>query len=177
MTVAELIDLYEFNRWAHERCLAAAAELNSEEYGRGLPGSFPSLRATLEHLLAAEVVWLSRWEGHSLGDPPDYGGCKDVGSLTSLWNSFWNRQRSFLEALTEDDLGRLVGIRTRSGIETVQPLADTMIHVVNHSTYHRGQVATQMRQLGTAAPSTDYFTYCLTRAADQSTDDSSGSAD
>lgn len=171
MTLAEILDLYEYNRWAHERCLESVTDLSSQQYGEKLIGSFPSLRATLEHLLATEVVWLSRWEGHSLGDAPDYGGCKDVTSLKSLWSSFWNRQRSFLEALTEEDLSQLVAIRTRSGIETVQPLGDTLIHVVNHSTYHRGQIATQIRQLGATPPSTDYFLYCLGRTADQTSDD------
>ena len=168
MTIAEILDLYEYNRWAHERCLDATADLSDDQYSEKLVGSFPSLRGTLEHLLATEVVWLSRWEGHSLGDAPDYGGCKDVTSLRSLWNSFWHRQRSFLEALNEEDLLQLVAIRTRSGIETVQPLGDTLVHVVNHSTYHRGQIATQIRQLGATPPSTDYFLDCLGRTVDQS---------
>lgn len=171
MTIAEILDLYEYNRWAHERFLDATGKLSGEQYSEKLVGSFPSLRGTLEHLLATEVVWLSRWEGHSLGEAPDYGGCKDVMSLRSLWNSFWHRQRSFLEALSEEDLSQLVAIRTRSGIETVQPLGDTLTHVVNHSTYHRGQIATQIRQLGAIPPSTDYFLYCLGRTAGQSTDD------
>ena len=168
MNIAEILDLYEYNRWAHERCLDATADLSGDQYSERLVGSFSSLRGTLEHLLATEVVWLSRWEGHSLGDAPDYGGCKDVTSLRSLWDSFWHRQRSFLEALTEEDLLQLVAIRTRSGIETVQPLGDTLVHVVNHSTYHRGQIATQIRQLGATPPSTDYFLYCLGRSVDQS---------
>ena len=166
MTSAEILDLYEYNRWAHEHVLRAVSKLSSEKYSAPLVGSFPSIRATMEHLLATEVVWLSRWEGHSLGEPPDYAGCKDVTSLRSLWDSFWHRQRSFLEALNEEDLLQLVEIRTRSGIDAVQPLGDTLIHVVNHSTYHRGQVATQLRQLGATPPTTDYFMYCLGRSSE-----------
>lgn len=174
MNVADILDLYEYNRWAHERCLDAAVEMSSEHYNETLLGSFSSLRLTLEHLLATEVVWLSRWEGHSLGDPPDYGGCKDAKSLRSLWDSFWHRQRSYLESLTEEDLSQLVAIRTRSGIETVQPLRDTLIHVVNHSTYHRGQIVTQIRQLGAKPPTTDYFIYCLGRSGEQRAVDLNG---
>ena len=165
MTVSEVVELYEYNRWAHERILESAAELGAERYDRGIAGSFPSLRATVEHLLATEVVWLSRWEGHSLGDPPDYSGCSDAIALHSIWGSFWRRQFTFLRALTDEELQQPVDIRTRSGIETTQPLADTLIHVVNHSTYHRGQAASQMRQLGGKPQSTDYFIYCLARDA------------
>ena len=165
MTIAELLDLFEYNQWAHERILEAAAELGSEEYDRHTGGSFPSLRATVEHLLAAEVVWLSRWEGHSLGDTPDYGGCSDALALWSIWTSFWKRQFAFLNDLTEENLSSPIAIRTRSGIETVQALRDTMVHVVNHSTYHRGQAASQIRLAGGKPPATDYFMYCFARDA------------
>ena len=65
--LAELLELYAYNRWATARTLTAAAALSTEAYARPLPGSFPSLRATLEHLLSAEAVWLSRWQGDPLG--------------------------------------------------------------------------------------------------------------
>jgi uncharacterized damage-inducible protein DinB len=163
MNVAEVVDLYEYNRWAHERTLESAAELSAEQYGREVGGSFPSVRATLEHVLATEVVWLSRWEGHSLGEPPDYGGSTDIKSLGNLWQYFWKRQSAFLELLTDDELTRPVAIRTRSGIETVQALGDTLVHVVNHASYHRGQAASLIRQVGGKPNGTDYFLYCIGR--------------
>jgi uncharacterized damage-inducible protein DinB len=167
MTAAELADLYEYNRWAHQRTLESAGEVNSTDYEREMGGSFPSLRATLQHVLAAEVVWLSRWEGHSLGEPPDYTGMVDVGALSRMWASFWHRQFSFVSSLGDDELARPIGIRTRTGIETVQPLVDTMLHVVNHSTYHRGQAASLVRMLGGTPRATDYFVYCLTRGVEE----------
>lgn len=167
MTVAELMDLYEYNRWAHRRILDSAGELTMEQYERQVAGSFPTLRDTLEHVLAAEVVWLSRWEGHSLGEAPDFTGLGDATALERLWNSFWHRQFAFLAALADDELMRPIAIRTRSGIETVQPLCDTMLHVVNHASYHRGQAASLIRQLGGTPVGTDYFLYCLSRGVTQ----------
>ncbi|MEO5589619.1 MAG: DinB family protein [Gemmatimonadaceae bacterium] len=164
MTAAELLDLYEYNRWAHRRMLESAAAFNTEEYERAIPSSFPSLRLTLEHVLAAEVVWLSRWKGHSLGDAPDFTGRGGVTSLRAMWDSFWNRQFAFLLHLSDDDLARPVSVRTRSGIEAVQALHDTMVHVVNHSTYHRGQVVTMIHQLGGTPVNSDYFVYCIGRS-------------
>ena len=167
MTAAELVDLYEYNRWAHERTLESAAELDNDEYERETGVSFPSLRSTLQHVLSTEVIWLSRWEGHSLGEPPDYVGMVDVAALSRIWRSFWNRQFSFITALADDELSRPIAIRTRSGIETVQGLGETMLHVVNHSTYHRGQAASLVRMLGGTPRATDYFIYCLTRGVEE----------
>jgi len=166
MTIAELLDLYEYNRWAHERTLDAAEGVSAEQYHRELSGSFPSLRATLEHLLASEVVWLARWQGHSLADPPDFAECGDAGALRARWKSYWSRQFAFLRGLADEELTQPVGIRMRNGIETTQPMHDTLIHLVNDSTYHRGQAATIIRQLGADPPSTDYFTYCLLRGTE-----------
>ena len=163
MNIPDILDLYEYNRWASERTLDAAAMLTNEDYVRPTQGSFSSLRAIMEHILATEVVWLSRWEGHSLGEAPDYQGCVDVNSLARIWKSFWTRQFRFLNALAEEDLSTPIAIRTRSGIETVQPLGETLVHVVNHATYHRGQAATLIRSLGGTPQGTDYFTYCLVR--------------
>lgn len=168
MNVAEIVDLYEYNRWAHERVLEVARGFTDEQYSQEIISSFPSFRATLEHMLVAEVLWLSRWEGHSLGEPPDYSGCTNVTSLGRLWQYYWKRQFQFLGALTEDELARPIAIRTRGGIETVQPLVETMLHLVTHSSYHRGQAATLTRQLGGTPMTTDYFFYCLRRGAGES---------
>ena len=167
MTVAELLDLFEYNKWANARTMEAAAELSTESYWKDVGGSFPSVRATLQHILGAEVIWLSRWEGHSLGDPPDYAGMVDVSSLLRLWDSFWQRQFSFIRSLSDEELLRQIAIRTRTGIETVQPLGETMMHVVNHSSYHRGQAASLVRMLGGTPRNTDYFMYCVTRGVEE----------
>lgn len=163
MNVAELTDLYDYNTWAHELVFESVTGLTKEQYERVVGGSFPSVRLTLEHVLATEVVWLSRWEGHSLGDAPDYSGIADFNSLIRMWRSFRSRQAGFIASLADDELSKPIAIRTRSGIETVQPLGDTMLHVVNHASYHRGQLAALVRQVGGTPRGTDYFLYLVTR--------------
>ena len=163
MKLAELRDLFEYNRWAHEKTLDSAALLGSDKYAHGWGGQSPSLRGVLQDLLAEEVVWLSRWEGHSLAEFPDYSECADTTALMVRWNSLWNRQMRFLESLNEDELGRATSIRMNNGIETDQPLGDTMVHVVNQATSLRGEAALLIQQLGGERPEADYFAYCLER--------------
>jgi uncharacterized damage-inducible protein DinB len=165
--LAELLELYAYNRWAHERILASVAPLTAEQYTRSLGSSFPTLRATLEHLLRAEIAWLARWKGEPRGPAPDLVECTDVSLLSARWIPHWDEQKRFLETLDESGLRRPVEIRLWSGIEAVQPLADTMRHVVNHATYHRGQATTMTRQLGGSPASTDFFMYCLLRDTGQ----------
>jgi uncharacterized damage-inducible protein DinB len=166
MTITELQDLFEYNRWAHENILYAAAELAPDKYNAVSNTSPLSPRAALQNMLAEEVAWLSRWEGHSLAEPPDYSECVNTNALLTRWKSLWGRQRRFLESLNEDELSRFVSVRLTNGIEAVQTLGDTMMHMVNHATYLRGQAAVLIAQLGGNIPDSDYFTYCAVRGPD-----------
>lgn len=161
MNIAELRDLFDYNRWAHVKTLDAAALLGTEKYTDSPNGSSLSLRSVMQTLLVEEVVWLSRWEGHSLAESPDYSECADTIALMERWSYFWTRQTRFIESLIEDDLGSPIAIRTRDGIATVQTLGDTLTHVVNQATYLRGEAAVLIRQLGGTAPAADMFTYRL----------------
>ena len=155
MNLPELRDLFEYNKWAHERTLDAASLMGTDRYSQ--------IRGVLQNLLAEEVAWLSRWEGHSLAESPDYSECADTTALKVRWKSLWNRQRRFLDSINDDELGRSIGIRLPNGIETEQPLGETMVHVVNQATSLRGEAALLIRQLGGTAPAADHFTYCLER--------------
>lgn len=157
--LADLLDLIAYNRWATGRILDAAGRLTDEQLGRPLGGSFPSVRETLAHVVAAEWVWLSRWGGDPLGKAPDVSGCTDVRALRERWQVLCEAQSAYLAGLTEAALERSVSIITRTGITAELPLYETLRHVVNHSTYHRGQVATLLRQLGAEPVATDLFLY------------------
>ena len=162
MKIAELRAQFEYNRWAQERTLDAASLLGSSKYSQGSP----SLCSVLQSLLAEEVVWLSRWEGHSLAEFPDYTECADVTGLMVRWKSFWNRQMRFVESLSEDELGRPISIRMDNGLETDQSLGETMTHVLNQATSLRGEAAILIGQLGGQRPAADYFSYCLERGSE-----------
>ncbi len=65
----------------------------------------------------------------------------------------------FFSALSDADLLRPFSYRNLKGEAFTQPLLDSLVHVVNHSTYHRGQIATMYRQAGHAAPATDLIVF------------------
>ena len=159
MALKELRKLYAYNRWANLRMLDALEELTDAELGRDLKSSFPNLAATLVHLLDAEWVWLERWNGRSPTDFPDGSAMTSVHAVRDRWDLLWRDQQAFLEGLDERTVARPVSYRTFAGDPQSQPLPDLMRHVVNHATYHRGQLVTMLRQLGKTPPSTDYVRY------------------
>jgi uncharacterized damage-inducible protein DinB len=155
----EIRRLYAFNRWANLRFLDALGALSDEELGREMHSSFPNVAATLVHLLGAEWFWLERWLGRSPGTFPDATALTSVKAVRARWDALWADQQAFLEGLDEADLARPLTYRNLAGNEFTQPLGDLLRHVVNHATYHRGQLTTLLRQLGRAAPSTDLVAF------------------
>jgi len=170
--LADLLDLFAYNRWATARTLDAAELLTDEQLTRDLGGSFPSVRDTLAHMLAAEWIWLSRWMGDPPGTAPDLSGCMEARALRDRWQVLAGAQAAYLAGLTAAALERPVSILTRTGIAAELPLHETLRHVVNHATYHRGQVAAMLRRLGAQPVATDLFLYYAARpAAPEEVDD------
>lgn len=164
--VGEIEELYAYNRWANRRLLDAVSRLGPGEYTRDLGSSFPSIHETLVHILSAEWVWLSRWRGQSPAGIPDSWDVTTFGGLRAQWAEVERDQRAFVSELTEDALGRSIAYRNTKGEPFEQPLARMLRHVVNHSTYHRGQVVTMLRQLGAEATATDLILFCRERSAE-----------
>lgn len=155
----EMRRLFTYNRWANLRLLDAVEELTREELGRDLTSSFPSVASTLTHMLGAEWVWLERWRGSSPTSFPDGEGLDSVEAVRARWDALWQEQQAFLDGLDDGAADHTVSYSNMSGTPDTQRLGDLMRHVVNHATYHRGQLVTMLRQLGRTPPSSDYVRY------------------
>ena len=164
MTPQEMLVLYEFNAWADRRMLGAVAAVKQEEFLRPMGSSFGSLRDTAAHIYGAEWVWLERFQGRSPASLPDAGEFQDVASLQKKWAELEGRLLGFVGSQTQEDLNRIMEYKTLKYGVYRNPLWQSMQHVVNHGTYHRGQVTTLLRQLGAQPVLTDLMHYYRERA-------------
>jgi len=151
--------LYDYNHWAGRRTLTVASRLASDDFLRSMGNSFSSVRDTLAHILGAEWIWLERWQGRSPKALLDPAAFPTAQSLKSRWETVERDQLQFIEALTPQRLSEELPYINQKGQRYSYPLWQQLIHVVNHSSYHRGQVTTLLRQLGAEAVSTDFLVY------------------
>ena len=159
MNLTDLRTLANYHYWATKRVLAAVEGLSPDQFTRDLGNSFPSVRDTLAHLYGADWVWCSRWQGESPSALPDPLTFPDLASLRAAWDAHEPVVRATLERFGEVGVESRVAY-VRNGVQQSQPFAQTFQHLVNHGTYHRGQVVTMLRQLGAEAPpSTDLIAY------------------
>lgn len=161
MNKTQIIELYSYDEWVNKKMLTALGELENEEYIQDLSSSFKSIRDTMVHLLGTEELWLSRWmgeKGRTLLNPEDF---PTYATFVDRGDDFRNQLQVFLVSLTEEDLLEEISYENVQGIAYSLELWKQMLHVTNHSSYHRGQVVTMLRQLKKAPPSLDMIYYYL----------------
>jgi len=161
----DILTLFDYNAWANERALGAAGALSQEQFLRDLGNSFPSLRDTLAHILGAEWIWLRRWQGDSPSSGLAAADFPTVASLKDRFAALDRERRAFLDTLSEEGLARPFSYRDLAGNAHSLRLVESLQHLVNHGTYHRGQITTMLRQLGAKPVSTDMSRFYLDRAS------------
>ena len=152
MTAADLRTLLDYHYWARTRLLRALAPLSADEFTAPRGSSFSSIRDTVAHTYFSEWAWYSRWQGRSPGAWPDLAQFADVASLERAWAELEGQVRAFIDPMTDEDVQRVVTYRLWSGDEAASPVWQMVQHVVNHASYHRGQVTTMLRQAGAQPP-------------------------
>lgn len=165
MTPEEIRILYDFNAWANRRQLEAAAKVTTEEFLKPMGSSFDSLRDTMAHIYGAESIWFERFQGRSPAGLPDVKQFSDVPTLKEKWAELETQLLAFAGGLTQGDLNRVLEYKTFNFGVYRNPLWQSMQHVVNHGTYHRGQITTLLRQLSAHPIQTDLMHFYRERAA------------
>ena len=165
MNKQDILTLFEYNRWATGRTLDAAEKLDAEAFVKDLRNSFPSVRDTLTHILNAEWAWLKRWKGESPSTWASPAEFPTVASLRKRLGEIDCEREGFLKGLSEQQIAEPFLYKDMQGNPHRLPMIFTMQHVANHSTYHRGQITTMLRQLGAAAVSTDMSRFYVKTAS------------
>jgi len=165
MNPADVVGLYEYNALADRRMLEAASALTREQFTKPLGSSFSSVRDTVVHIYGVEWLWLERFQGRSPAVIPDDKAFADIAKLKTSWSAFEIILLNFVRRLTQEDLDRVMEYKTMKYGVYRNPLWQSMLHLVNHGTYHRGQVTTMLRQLGAQPIMTDLMHFYRERAA------------
>lgn len=153
-----------YNRWMNDQLYARAATLGDEARKRDVGAFFKSIHGTFNHLLLADRVWLSRFQGVTAPDGFMAPGIRALDQ--ELYADFDELRReraqtdeelsTWVSGLTQATLAApLVFMRRGSRVEC--PLWWTVAHVFNHQTHHRGQLTTLLMQQGCDPGVTDLY--------------------
>ncbi len=158
-----LLQYAEYNLWANTKLVDAINELAYEQQHEKIISSFGSIYKTLFHVWRAGHLWQERFQfGKNTAEPKDNfnGSAKNIGDALLEQDKFWIEH---VKESTENSLLKLITYKNLRGDEFSEPAYLILHHVFNHSTYHRGQLVTMLRQVGVEKiPGTDFIAWART---------------
>jgi uncharacterized damage-inducible protein DinB len=149
-----------YNNWANQRILDAAGTLPDSGLVRDLGGSFSSIQKTMAHIIWVEQLFLRRWQGLPNADLADSSKFETAAILKEAVTGIERDQQNYLDRLTEADLFQPISYIDTRGRPVSMLLWQSLLHLLSHSTFHRGQAVSKFRELGCAPPATDFILFC-----------------
>ena len=146
------------NGWANHRLLAACAALSQAEFTAPRTGFFPSLRATLNHILIIDRFYIDALEGGTLG-PAAWANqepCETLVLLRDAQGEMDRRLIAFVERLNAADLDHIVNVHRGSRIQH-ERMDRLLLHLFQHQIHHRGQAHAMLSATGVRPPQLDEF--------------------
>lgn len=158
MILREIKTLHAYNAWADNRIFDVLDTLPEEAYHKDLKSSHGGIHGTMVHLVGAEKIWLERWQGVTrpfLSENPP----RSLEELREIWEKVGYETARWLGRMTGKKLNEKFSMKTLKGEVIKHRYWEAFQHLVNHSSYHRGQVVTMLRQIGEKPPRTDLILF------------------
>jgi uncharacterized damage-inducible protein DinB len=160
MSKSILLKMAQYNVWANNQVIDWLLSLTPAQYTSELVSSFTTIEKTTVHIAGAEKIWHERWL--DLKEPflqDNFNG--DKQNLFSVWQNASLAIQNYVFKINEEELNNSFSFLRLNGEQLSNSFADSILHVLNHSTYHRGQLVTMLRQVDfKEVSSTDFITFC-----------------
>ena len=165
MNMEEIRVLFDFDAWATDRTLESVSAVPVGTYLEDLKSSHGGIHGTLVHIYRSNMIWLQRWKGSPPSAPAAANDIPDLESLKSHWREYRADSDRYLGSLDDAKIRGLFSYNDLRGNPQSEPLFQQMQHLINHSSYHRGQIVTMLRQTGFKPIGTDLILYYRTKKA------------
>ncbi len=149
----------DYTTWATGRLLNAGTMLNPDDLKRDFGTADKSIQGSMTHLLRSERNWLRRLQGDTDGGPLMLPADEHWEGMTVEWRGLHEKWRQWAAGLNDEDVLRVHEYKDLKGTIWNQPIWQIVLHVVNHSTHHRGQVSGFLRALGQQPPPLDFILF------------------
>jgi len=163
MIMQDIRTLFDYDAWATGRALESVSSVPVDRYLEDLKSSHGGIHGTFVHIYGSNMIWLQRWRGSSALSSATTREIPSLESLKGLWKEYQADLNSYFRSLDEAKLNGFLSYNDLKGNRQSEPLFQQMQHLINHSSYHRGQIVTMLRQVGSKPIGTDLITFYRTK--------------
>ncbi len=160
-----LIEQLRYNHWAVSNFINTILQLEPDDLEKNLKSSFTSIHETLAHMLWVEELWFERWQGNLFDKTFNPAYYPTIKFIEHRFFEIFSKQILFFDELIEDGENKKISYVNFGGETWEYSLLQMVEHLMFHSAYHRGQLATMLRQLGKVPPKTDYLIFVDERSS------------
>ena len=157
MKIDDMVLVYEYSFWADRRILATCAQVNDAQYAAVT--ALGSLRATLIHVVFALWAWRLLLQGNPWPDDLTEADLPTLSDLEARWQTERQAMQTYLGSLHDEDLSGIVRYPIEGGIVRERVLWHCLLHVVNHATQHRSEVAMLLTSYGHSPGDLDFTAF------------------
>ena len=163
-TITQIEDLYRYNDWANAKVFAMCQGLSHAQLDEKREMGMGTLRNTLFHILAAEQIWLERWQVAPWRPFPTESLGMDVDDIEAQLRQISQARLQMVKSEKSARWQRVINYKDGKGNPYSNPLDVLLLHVANHSTYHRSQALAYLKSFGKTTPvGIDYLLYKIAR--------------
>ena len=155
---------YGYHEWANDRVFTHLQGLSDEIYTQEIKSVFPSIQVVLQHIYQTDGMWLSVMCGDNFSKTMSElkklkakSEGQSLENMQKLYRELNKRYTKFFDEI--GDLDQALTINHPQFGELRSPISEMVKHVVNHGTYHRGNISAMFHQQGEKGVSTDYIFY------------------
>ncbi len=159
-----LREMCEYLRWADQQSLLAARSVRDDEYYKEQNISVGSLHKMLVHCMAVQWLWLSRFRGESPQNAEDHTHYPTRMELEQRWPLVHAALIDFVGRTTPNQLGNPVTYHDTKGTAHTLPMRDMILHLIDHGSYHRGQINTMIKRAGGTPIAVSFRLYAAEKA-------------
>jgi uncharacterized damage-inducible protein DinB len=160
----DFASLYAYNRWADRRVLDACRKLTAEQYVAEPAPGWSSVRSTVVHIAIVTEGWLRGVAGEAVERVTTEEDYPTLDDAENLLNRAYQRFDELLPSLSPEKLTAPTTFRGPRQSAVLPPWA-VLRHIVNHATYHRGQVASKVKRFGVEQAPTDFIFWAFEQLA------------
>lgn len=158
------LNFFNFHVWANEQIFKRLKELPEDTYQQKVESVFPSISSVLSHVYLSDLGWIEVFYGESMNyalklaeQQKEQTETKNLEEMSAMFYKLAERYKVFLDQ--EQNLNKSIVIENPTGGIMETNVRELLPHIVNHGTYHRGNITAMLRQMGYASVPTDYGLY------------------